>query len=193
MTIQDLVAEVIKDADYYQNSGGGVTLSGGEPLLQWEFCRELAQDLRQKEIHLAVDTAGFVSYESFEAVLPFIDLFLYDIKFYESVLHEKYTGYPNALIKENLEKLIHAGATVIVRIPLIPGLHNEPELEQVSRYLYGKKIEGVELLPYHDMGVHKYYSLGIEKPWLNKCRVEKREQANAIEIFKRCGIQTTFH
>jgi pyruvate formate lyase activating enzyme len=193
ITVQDLVSEVVKDADYYQYSKGGVTLSGGEPLVQWEFCREFAQNLYRKNVRLAIDTAGFVPYENFAAVLPYVDLFLYDIKFYNSAKHKKYTGHPNVLIKENLEKLIRAGATITIRIPVIPGIHGDHELELISDYLYRNNIDAVELLPYHDLGVHKYGSLGIQYPLPNDLPMDEQTLANAVHLFKYRGIHAFVH
>ena len=159
-TSDEVFAEVIKDKAFYDNSGGGVTFSGGECMLQLDFLCEILEKCKAAGIHTAVDTAGNVPWESFEKILPFTDLFLYDIKAFGAELHRKGTGVSNELILENLKNL-SGRADVIVRIPVIGGYNdNDEEIRQIVDFLKQIKIIKAELLPYHAMGEHKYTALG---------------------------------
>ena len=160
-TVDEIFSELLKDKAYYDNSGGGVTFSGGECLLQADFLAELLKKCKEHGIHTAVDTAGHLPYEIFEQILPHTDLFLYDLKIWESEKHQTYTGVPNTQILENLKRLLKTAA-VWVRIPLVAGVNDsEEELLAIRSFLaqYGPP-EKVELLPYHAMGEHKYAALG---------------------------------
>ena len=159
-TPAEVFAEVIKDKAFYDNSGGGVTFSGGECMLQLDFLCEILEKCKATSIHTAVDTAGNVPWESFEKILPFTDLFLYDIKAFGAELHRKGTGVSNELILENLKNL-SGRADIIVRIPVIGGYNdNDEEIRQIADFLKQIKIIKAELLPYHAMGEHKYTALG---------------------------------
>ena len=159
-TPAEVFAEVIKDKAFYDNSGGGVTFSGGECMLQLDFLCEILEKCKSAGIHTAVDTAGNVPWESFEKILPFTDLFLYDIKAFGAELHRKGTGVSNELILENLKNL-SGRADIIVRIPVIGGYNdNDEEIRQIADFLRQIKIIKAELLPYHAMGEHKYTALG---------------------------------
>ena len=159
-TPAEVFAEVIKDKAFYDNSGGGVTFSGGECMLQLDFLCEILEKCKSAGIHTAVDTAGNVPWESFEKILPFTDLFLYDIKAFDAELHRKGTGVSNELILENLKNL-SGRADIIVRIPVIGGYNdNDEEIRQIADFLKQIKIIKAELLPYHAMGEHKYTALG---------------------------------
>ena len=159
-TPAEVFAEVIKDKAFYDNSGGGVTFSGGECMLQLDFLCEILEKCKSAGIHTAVDTAGNVPWESFEKILPFTDLFLYDIKAFGAELHREGTGVSNELILENLKNL-SGRADIIVRIPVIGGYNdNDEEIRQIADFLKQIKIIKAELLPYHAMGEHKYTALG---------------------------------
>ncbi len=159
-TSDEVLAEVIKDKAFYDNSGGGVTFSGGECMLQLDFLCEILKKCKSEGIHTAVDTAGNVPWKSFEKILPFTDLFLYDIKAFGAELHRKGTGVSNELILENLKNL-SGRADIIVRIPVIGGYNdNDEEIRQIADFLKQIKIIKAELLPYHAMGEHKYTALG---------------------------------
>jgi pyruvate formate lyase activating enzyme len=162
MAPEEVTAEVLSDKVFYQVSGGGVTFSGGEPLLQYEFVREVARELKEKNIHVAVDTAGNVPWGSFEEVLPYSDLFLYDIKFFSASEHERYTGVDNRLILENARKLAEHGISMIVRLVVIPGINDSPgEFQARLDFVRSLKVvEQIDLLPYHKLGVAKYARLG---------------------------------
>lgn len=160
-TVDEIFDAVISDKPFYDNSGGGVTFSGGECMLQIDFLCDILKKCKENGIHTAVDTAGHVPFESFERVLPYTDLFLYDIKCYDSEKHKKYTGVDNLLILENFKKLFKANAKIWIRIPVISGVNdNINEMESIKDYIYSIGIpEKVELLPYHSMGENKYRAL----------------------------------
>lgn len=163
-TADEVFSEIIKDKAFYENSGGGVTFSGGECMLQIDFLYEILKRCKEDGIHTAVDTAGNVPWESFEKILPFTDLFLYDVKAFSSELHKSGTGVTNTLIFENLKRL-SGKADIIIRIPIIGGYNDsEAELEQIATFLKEIKILKVELLPYHAMGEHKYAALNVIPP-----------------------------
>lgn len=168
-TADEALAEVIKDKAFYENSGGGVTFSGGECMLQSDFLAEILKKCKENGIHTAVDTAGHVPYESFAKILAYTDLFLYDIKIFDSQKHRQYVGVENTLILENLKKLFAAGAKIWIRIPVIPGVNDSvEEMQKIKAFLaaWGRP-EKVELLPYHAMGEHKYSATG-RKPHVFK-------------------------
>lgn len=166
LTAGEVIREVGKDAPFYRNSGGGVTFSGGEPLLQAGFLGEVLAGCKALGLHCAVETAGNVTWEQFQKVLPYADLFLYDIKAVDGGLHRKATGTGNGRIIGNLKKLAAEGARITVRMPVVPGLNDTiEELTGLARLLKGLPCAvPAELLAYHDMGEGKYESLGREYP-----------------------------
>jgi pyruvate formate lyase activating enzyme len=163
MTPEETVAEVLKDEPFYQRSGGGVTFSGGEPLMQGEFVLRVAELCKEHYISTAVETCGFVSWDTFMRVLPAIDLFLYDLKEMDPERHREYTGVKNDLVLENFIKLAGTGKEIIVRVPVIPGYNDRDEnfkmiIDFIRRYATGSRVD---LLPYHRLGKPKYDRLGM--------------------------------
>jgi pyruvate formate lyase activating enzyme len=163
-TVDEVLKEILKDKTFYDNSGGGVTFSGGECMLQIDFLAELLKRCKENGIHTAVDTAGHVPFEIFERIIPYTDLFLYDVKCFDSDKHRQYTGVENQLILKNLKSLLAKSTPVWIRIPIIPTVNDtEEELQRIKEYLSSCGIpEKVELLPYHAMGEHKYAAIGKE-------------------------------
>ena len=161
-TVDEVLREIIKDKAFYEASGGGVTFSGGECMLQIDFLEEILKACKKNGIHTAVDTAGHVSFRSFERIFPHTDLFLYDVKCYDSEQHRHYTGVGNELILENLKRLLLAKVPVWVRVPVIPSVNDSFEEMENIRSLWDEdgKPEKIELLPYHAMGEHKYTAIG---------------------------------
>ena len=162
-TVNEVFDEIVKDKAYYETSGGGVTFSGGECMLQIDFLAEILKKCKTNCLHTAVDTAGNVKWESFEKILPYTDLILYDIKSFTENLHIEGTGVSNRLILENLKKLSESfNGDIIIRIPVITGFNNEiKEMQKIANFLKHIRINMVELLPYHKMGEHKYEALNI--------------------------------
>ena len=161
-TVDEVFAEIIKDKAFYDNSDGGVTFSGGECMLQIDFLLEILKKCKENNIHTAVDTAGHIPFENFEKILPYTDLFLYDIKCFDNEKHKKYVGVGNRLILENLKKLFHANAKIWIRIPIIAGINDTAEeMLKIKDFLIDCGTpEKIELLPYHAMGENKYYAIG---------------------------------
>lgn len=159
-----VMKKVIADITYYNNSGGGLTISGGDPTVQWEFTLELLKAAKKLNIHTAIETCGYADQETFSKILNYIDLFLFDFKSTNSVKHEELTGVPNALILDNLDFLYKQGAEIILRCPMIPGINDTSEHLQGICDLSKKytNLKGVEILPYHDMGRGKWKELQAE-------------------------------
>lgn len=155
--VKALLREIEKDRDFYRESGGGVTFSGGEPFSQPEFLYEILVACKRKNLHTAVDTCGFVSWDILKRACAYVDLFLYDIKLMDAKKHRRYTGVSNQLILSNLRKLAKTHH-VIVRLPVIPQINDDAEnIRQVGEFLSGlKEIEEIDLLPYHRLGFSKY-------------------------------------
>ncbi|MFZ7120217.1 MAG: glycyl-radical enzyme activating protein [Eubacteriaceae bacterium] len=157
----DVLKEIMKDMKFYEISQGGVTLGGGEPLLQSNFAVSILKACKEKGIHTTIETAGYVPWTNIEQVIPFTDLFLYDIKHMDPKIHEDYTGVDNITILSNLEKLAKKGCSIIVRTPIIPNFNNnEDEISKIIHYIKKIGIKKYDLIPYHNYGKNKYYSLG---------------------------------
>lgn len=165
LTDADEVMEVIEqDLPYFRASGGGVTFSGGECMLQPEFLAELLRRCRARGIQTAVDTAGCVPYREFQRILADTDLFLYDIKTVTPELHKQYTGADNERILDNYKRLLADGARVIVRVPMIPEVNaNDLEFPMIAAFLRRYPPERTELLKYHVLGENKYRALSGEE------------------------------
>jgi len=193
MAVDEVMAEVSKDVPFYDESGGGVTFSGGEPLMQPAFLIALLEACGQVDIHRAVDTSGHADGETLLQVAESTDLFLYDLKHMDTEVHRRYTGAGNELILENLKRLAEAGADICVRLPIIPGVNDDLDnVENTGAFLRTlRRINMVEVLPYHDVMLSKYrrfgwiYRLG-QIPPLDPARM--REIA---EVLSRYGLSVT--
>jgi len=161
MTSEELVPLLIEDAMFYK-SGGGVTISGGEPLLQAEFCGELLCKLKKKSINTIVDTCGYADKEQINRIINYTDKFLYDIKAYDEKKHIQLTGRSNRCILENLEYIDSKGKPIEIRIPLITSL-NGGEIKKIASFLTKfRNITKVKVLPYHSFGITKYIALDMK-------------------------------
>lgn len=159
---QEVAKKLLEDLPFYRESGG-VTFSGGEPLLQADFLAAIMQELKKEDVHIAVDSCAHVSWDAFRKVLPFTDLFLIDVKHIDSDEHRRMTGKGNELILENLRKLANAGADVEIRTPVIPGFNDDPAtLKAIAAFLTALgNVRCWRLLPYHSMGKAKYEAVGL--------------------------------
>lgn len=186
VTVDELMSEILKDQVFYDESNGGVTFSGGEPLLHADFLEEVLKRCRIKGIHTAIETSGFVVWEKLEKIAENVDLFLYDLKQINNEKHKKFMGVENVAILENLKRLSDIGANIIIRMPLITGVNDDDEhIDGIIKFLSDISVIQVNLLPYHKMGMDKYgrlhreYKLtGMEKPsdeWMKKTK-EKFEK-----------------
>ena len=181
-TVEQLLDVVSKDELFYKTSNGGVTLSGGECMLQVDFIKEFLIELKKKGIHVAIDTAGNLPFSQFEKIIDYVDLFLYDIKFISSNLHRQYTSVDNRLILDNLKKLIELKKEVIIRIPVIAMVNDDiAEMKKISSFLKEIGYSGkVELLPYHNMGENKCKALGKKFDKFNAPSKEKMQQLSKL-------------
>lgn len=194
-TIRELVKELMKDEMFYEESGGGVTLSGGEVMcMDMDFIESLVKSLHCKGVTVTIDTCGFAPYDNFKRLLPYIDTFLYDIKMVEQEKHKKYTGVENALILSNLEHLSEDGGRIYIRIPVIKGVNaDEPSMHAIVDWLKEHKIhvEQINLLPYHNTGSNKYSKLGTMYKGTTFETPAKEEMEDFAEIFRASGYHNT--
>lgn len=161
-TVTKLLPLLLEDKDFYEKSGGGVTISGGECLLHSEFCAELLKELKKENIHTAIDTCGFVSREAIDMVLPYTDVFLYDIKAVDEAVHIRCTGQSNELILKNLRYIDDCGKSIEIRIPYVPEF-NSDQKEKMIQFLKGfKNIRKVRILKYHNYAASKYKALSMK-------------------------------
>jgi len=160
-TVQDVMQEIEKDIPFYDESRGGVTFSGGEPLFQPDFLKALLSECKKKEIHTTLDTTGCIEPEIFDSIIDDVDLFFYDIKFMDEKKHFQYTGTSNRSVIENLKSLIKKGKKVIIRFPVIPGITDKEEnIKAIGKFIFTfNSIEEIDLLPYHNTAEGKYRRL----------------------------------
>ena len=163
VTVGEVIGEVLRDRMYYGPSGGGMTLSGGEPAMQPEFMLALAMAAKAEGLNVAVETSGYAPFRVYEAVLPYVDTFLYDVKETEPALHVSFTGVGNRLPMENLRKLYAAGASILLRCPIIPGLNDRDDHFRAIAGLTKEmpNLLGAELLPYHRLAASKSGRMGL--------------------------------
>ncbi|MBN2415570.1 glycyl-radical enzyme activating protein [bacterium] len=184
MTVPEVMAELEKDRLFYDESGGGVTFSGGEPLMQPEFLLALLAECREKDLHTCVDTTGYAGQEVIGEVMQYAGLFLYDLKLIDDDGHTKYTGVSNGPILDNLAFLAGRGAHVIIRIPIVPGITDSRDnLEGIAAFL--KRTGGIReinLLPYNRFGSNKYRRLGRPDP-MPATNPPTAEEMNRIAAF----------
>lgn len=162
VSVDELLPLLLEDKDFYETSGGGVTLSGGECLCQTDFCAELLKRLKFEGVNTAVDTCGFVPKTCIDKVLAYTDTFLYDIKAFDEDMHIKCTGVSNKLILENLKYIDSCEKTIEIRIPYVPGV-NDSQIEKTARFIKElKNVKTVRILPYHNYAGSKYSALGMK-------------------------------
>lgn len=164
MTVDQVLAEVERDREYYLQSGGGLTLSGGEPMAQFQASLELLQAARNRNIHTCMETCGFALSERYREVMPYVDLFLFDYKETDPRRHESLTGVSNELVLTNLSLLANAGAAIILRCPLAAGVNDSQDHLAAIAALAQRhsQIQSIELMPYHDLGRDKAVRIGRE-------------------------------
>ncbi len=161
MTVAQVMAEIERDVAFYDESDGGVTFSGGEPLLQRDFLLALLRACQEREIHTAVDTCGFSTWETLDSVREDVNLFLYDLKLMDDARHRKFTGASNECILENLQALSLRGHTIVLRVPIIPGINDDDEnVRQIGAFAAAlPHLKRVDILPYHHIALEKYKRL----------------------------------
>jgi pyruvate formate lyase activating enzyme len=190
-----LMAEIERDVPFYDQSQGGVTFTGGEPMTQTEFLQEVLFACREMHIHTAVDTSGFTNWNNLHSIAALVDLFLYDLKLMDNTRHIKFTSVSNKLIIANLLKLAETGAHIIVRIPLIPGINDDVENIESCAMTLAKLpgLDGAEVMPYHSIGTAKYEALGM-KYKIGNLRPPAEEQIERVEaMLSNQGIPVIKH
>ena len=192
VTVEAVLAEVERDRPFYDRSGGGVTLTGGEPLFQPAFAAELLAEARARGLHTALDTCGAAAWDAFERVRAHVDLFLYDVKLIDEERHRRFTGASNRLLLANLRTLVGLGHRVRLRLPVVPGYtDDDANLAAVAAFAASLPgLDGVDLLPYHAAGAGKYARLG--RPYaLDALRSPSPERmAGAAKILAHRGLAT---
>ena len=191
MSVKEILEEIEKDRIFYEESGGGVTFSGGEPLLQPDFLNTLLNECKERAIHTTVDTCGFAQYEIIDRIRGKVDLFLYDIKTMDSRKHRKYTGASNERILKNLKKLAEGGSSIVVSFPIIPGINDDDKnVTRTAEFISSlPNIQQVNLLPYHKAGIEKYKNL--DKPYkLGRIQPPSNQRINSVkEKMEASGIR----
>jgi len=183
-TPEELFDIVKRDLEFYHESGGGITVSGGEPLLNVDFLVDFFDLCKSFEIHTAIETAGNVPWKSFVKMIPKTDLFFFDVKHNDDDQHQFWTGVSNKNILNNLKRLSASTKNIIIRIPVIPRVHNDEDvIRRIFEVVKGLKLENVELLPYHRLGLTKYSGLG--RPY--KLESLESMELSDLEKFVRLG------
>lgn len=189
-TVGDLVRELERDIPYYDRSGGGVTLSGGEPLTQPEFVAEVLRACRRRELHSALDTSGCVEAGVLEQAAGLCDLVLYDLKSMDDDVHREWTGVSNVQILENLELLDGLEVETWIRLPLVPGVNDDVEnLDATIEFLRGTRFRRISILPYHRIAEGKYKRLGLVDRMAKVEPPDEAEVAAVKERFAAAGFE----
>jgi pyruvate formate lyase activating enzyme len=192
MAIEEIMTVILRDKDYYEHSGGGVTISGGEPMTQFEITRALLHECKAQGLHTTLDTCGHVPTERYQDILGLVDLFLFDYKETDNDMHRKFTGASNALILKNLDVLYSAGARIVLRCPLVQGLNDN------DRHLGGIRdlalrypdLAGIEIMPYHNMGVEKARRIGSAELHVSLNSAGKEESASWLARLHSMGCSS---
>lgn len=198
MTVEECMTEIRKDRGYYDRSGGGVTVSGGEPLLQSDFVAELFKTCKDEGIQTCIESTFFAPWEEVEKILPYTDIIISDLKHMDTQIHWKYTGVHNETILRNLKRLTDEGRTLILRIPVIPEVNDNMEnMEATAEFILHElhnRVSVLQLLSYMRLGEEKYASLGIPYPMVDVKFNRKSFQKCVSEFadyFNRQGIHCT--
>ena len=186
--VDEIVELVLNDKPFYENSGGGVTLSGGEPTMQGKFLLELLKKLKNEDIHIALETCGYFNHAIREKLVELVDLFLFDIKHIDSILHEKFTGVTNEKILENFRYILSKVGTerIIPRIPLIPNVNdNQTTIEGITAFLKSINYSGeVHLMPYNKLAKTKYEKIGKGDQYQDMGDLTKEEMDKIVELIE---------
>jgi len=190
MTVEEVLKVVEKDSLFYRNSGGGVTVSGGEPMFQTDFLLAFLRKCREATLHTCLETCGYVKWEVLERILEYTDMVLMDNKHMDPERHREITGVDNQLILENTTKIIQKGVPIIIRVPLIPG-YNETEenIRALAMFMNEWGCRRVNLLPYHRWGANKYKALSMEYRLEEVKPLEKQEVQPIVEFLESYGLE----
>jgi pyruvate formate lyase activating enzyme len=191
VTVAEVLDAIERDTAFYDQSGGGVTISGGEPLAQPDFLRELLRACQARGLHTTLDTCGCAPWEALDSVRQYVDLFLYDLKLMDDERHRAFTGVSNRPILENLRWLSHTGHHLILRLPIIPGINDDEEnLRAMGAFAADlPRLERVDLLPYHRIGRDKYQRLGKPCPMPETEPPSEARMAEIAQILGSFGVE----
>jgi pyruvate formate lyase activating enzyme len=195
MTVDDVYERVARDRMFFAD-GGGATISGGEPMAQFDFTYALARKFADEDITVAIDTTGFAQGELYEKITPYTNLFLYDLKHMDSENHRKLTGIPNELILENAERIAKSGGKFQIRMPVIPKLNDgEENIRAAAQFAksLGDAVVEVQLLPYHKLGASKYTRIGREYPLRNVEAPSDETMQGYLELVQSFGLAAKIH
>jgi len=182
MSVEEVLEEVGQDMRFFKTSKGGITVSGGEPMLQFDFLKRLLKKAKEQGMETALETSGYAEPEAYMQILPYVDEFLWDYKETDSRRHMELTGVSNKKILSNLDTIYHSGAKIILRCPIIPGINDTEKhfrgiADLLSQY---KRLKGWEIMPYHKMGISKEKRIGKERNYLFD--VPEKEQVQKWEM-----------
>lgn len=193
MPVGEVLRVCLQDRAFYEESGGGVTLSGGEPLMQAGFAKELLQALGEEGIHRAIETTGCVEENTFTGLLPYAELLLFDVKHWDSQKHRQGTGAENGLILKNLEAAVKAGKDILPRIPVIPGFNSALEdAAELARLLKSMGLVKAQLLPFHQFGENKYEKLGMPYAYADVPALHPEDLKEYQRAFIQRGVEAFF-
>lgn len=190
VTVGEIIGPILKDRPFFKRSGGGITLSGGETLLQPKFAKALFAAAKENGINTAIESTAFAKFETIEELLPYIDYYLMDIKHFDSQKHKEFTGQPNELILENARKIAQKANKLIIRVPVIPTFNDTPEeIAQIA--VFAKTLPNVDelhLLPYHRYGEDKYTYLGRDYTLKDITSPTDEKMAFLKSVVEACGL-----
>ena len=190
-SVAEVIDEVMQDKAFYDNSGGGMTISGGEPMAQFEFTKALFEEAKKHGLHTCLDTCGYTQFEKYEEIMENVDIFLYDLKETGLLRHNEYTGVGLGLILENLQKLDAAGAKLYLRCPIIPGMNARTEhIEAIAKIADNlNNLLEIDIMPYHPLGESKQKRLGLE-PRQNLTEFANRDECEKMRLLleSTCNI-----
>lgn len=190
MTVGEVMAEVERDRVFYEESGGGVTFSGGEPMMQEPFLYALLQASKAQGLHTTLDTSGYASPKAMQHIAPLVDLFLYDVKIVDDNLHRKFTGVSNKTILENLKYLFDSGKEVILRFPVVPGITDTPEnIHQIKEIIPPTPNLQINLLPYHSIAKEKYRRFCKNNQMAEVQDLRREDMLPLKNEFEKIGLQ----
>jgi pyruvate formate lyase activating enzyme len=193
VTVEEVLDEVESDVPFYKHGGGGMTISGGEPLAQPDFTYALLKGAKERGIHTALDTSGYVEWESLDKILDYTDLVLYDIKNMDAEVHKWFSGVSNELILENAKRIVQRGVEMRVRLPVIPDVNDsEKNMEETAKFVKSlEKVEWVDFLPYHPYAGQKYRLFSLEFPFPVGEGYPEEKLEKLTKIFESYGLKTT--
>jgi len=189
ITVRELVEKLLRDQAFYKNSGGGVTLSGGEPLMQPEFSKSIFRGLKEENVNTAMETSGFCPQAVFRDVIQDVDMILFDVKHTDPVMHKKYTGVSNEIILENLRICVALGKVTVIRIPLIPNFNDDDKnICAIINLAKMENISCIHLMPFHQFGQEKWHALNRKYLFENVKEADENRIRRIAEKLEAAGF-----